>query len=206
MLNLPPPLGPADPPPWLVNAGVKPKLLTLLMPRRAAEDGTPLVLLGLKKRGFGAGFFNGFGGKVEASDASVAAAAVRELAEESGLVACEAALRRCGTLVFHFDSNPQPWRVAVYELREWAGEAVETEEMAPEWTPEAAIPYDKMWADDALWYPHFLAGRAFQGTFWFRDTTRLVGHSLAAVEEAAMAADAAADRGGLACDGVCRRA
>jgi len=193
MLDVPPPLGAADAPPWLVNAGVEPKLLTLLMPRRRAADGTKHVLLGLKKRGFGAGFYNGFGGKVEASDASVAGAAVRELREESGLVASEEALRRCGTLVFHFDANPQPWRVAVYELREWAGEAEETEEMAPVWTPEAEIPYDKMWADDALWYPHFLAGRAFRGTFWFRDTTRLVAHSLCAVEEAEMAEDVALD-------------
>jgi 8-oxo-dGTP pyrophosphatase MutT (NUDIX family) len=37
-----------------------PKVLTLLM---VVRDGR--VLLGEKKRGFGAGFYNGFGGKVE---------------------------------------------------------------------------------------------------------------------------------------------
>jgi len=42
-------------------------------PERAARR----VLLGLKKRGFGADKWNGFGGKVELSDASIEAAAAR---------------------------------------------------------------------------------------------------------------------------------
>ena len=38
------------------------KLLTLVIP---VDDDKKRVLLGLKKRGFGEGYYNGFGGKVE---------------------------------------------------------------------------------------------------------------------------------------------
>ena len=116
-----------------------PKLLTLVMPRCGGR-----VLLGLKKRGFGAGFFNGFGGKVEPSDASVRAAAARELREEAGIAADAGdcgAFRRCGTLTFHFDDQSRPWRVAVYEVTAWAGEPSESDEMAPRWFDESEIPY-----------------------------------------------------------------
>ncbi len=44
----------------------------------------PKVLLGMKKRGFGAGRFNGFGGKVENGE-SIEEAAKREVVEEVGL-------------------------------------------------------------------------------------------------------------------------
>jgi 8-oxo-dGTP pyrophosphatase MutT (NUDIX family) len=127
-----------SPPPWPLS-DVAPKLLTLVIPRAPGR-----VLLGLKKRGFGAGYLNGFGGKVESADASVAAAAARELLEESGLsvdASDASALHRRGTLTFHFDDQPRPWRVAVYAAAAWGGTETETEEMAPQWFAEGDIPY-----------------------------------------------------------------
>ena len=50
------------------------------------------ILLGMKKRGFGAGKYNGFGGKVEAGE-TIAQAAVRETIEECGLKPLDAALQ-----------------------------------------------------------------------------------------------------------------
>ena len=44
----------------------------------------PRVLLGMKKRGFGQGKWNGFGGKVNDGE-SIEEAAVRELEEEAGI-------------------------------------------------------------------------------------------------------------------------
>ena len=58
----------------------KRKVLTLVFLRREGE-----VLLGMKKRGFGEGKWNGFGGKVEAGETIVEAAA-REVKEECGYV------------------------------------------------------------------------------------------------------------------------
>ena len=54
------------------------KVLTLVFLRDATR-----VLLGMKKRGFGVGKWNGFGGKVEPGETVVEAAA-REVREECG--------------------------------------------------------------------------------------------------------------------------
>eukprot|EP01018_Ginkgo_biloba_P030580 Gb_40140 [translate_table: standard] len=82
-----------------------PKLLTLAI---VNKDGR--VLLGLKKRGFGEGYYNGFGGKVEEGE-TIEEATARELEEESGLIPLR--MTKQGVLTFHFDDKPCPWEVAV---------------------------------------------------------------------------------------------
>jgi 8-oxo-dGTP diphosphatase len=57
------------------------------------------------------------------------------------------------------------------------GEPRETDEAAPLWVPQDRIPYDRMWADDRIWMPEFLAGRRFSGRFLF-DGDRMLGHDL----------------------------
>ena len=64
---------------WKVGIRSMKKLLTLCIIYQY-----PKVLLGMKKRGFGAGRFNGFGGKVENGE-SIEEAAKREVVEEVGL-------------------------------------------------------------------------------------------------------------------------
>ncbi|CAM9897292.1 unnamed protein product, partial [Ectocarpus fasciculatus] len=68
-----------------------------------SDDDAKEILLGMKKRGFGEGKWNGFGGKVESGE-SVDEAAKRELMEEAGVTARELSLR--GRLVFHVPSYP----------------------------------------------------------------------------------------------------
>ena len=158
---------------------VAPKLLTLVM---VLDQPGRRILLGKKKRGFGAGYFNGFGGKVEAGE-TVSEGAARELREEAGVSASDA--RRCGVLHFHFDDNPQPWEVHCYTCSAEGldGVPVESDEMAPEWFPTDAIPYDRMWADDPTWYPLMLAGKLFEGEFHFTQTTTLVRGDATEVDE-----------------------
>jgi len=63
-----------------LNNAVRRKLLTLVL----VQDGAlpkSRILLGMKKRGFGEGNYNGFGGKVEKGE-SVREGAIRELEEE----------------------------------------------------------------------------------------------------------------------------
>lgn len=118
------------------------------------------LLLGRKKRGFGEGYFNGFGGKLEPGE-STDEAARRELLEESGLT--PGALEHVGVLTFVFDDQAErPWQVHVYAVPSWSGEPEETDEMAPEWFDAApgALPFARMWADDRFWYPRFVEAQA----------------------------------------------
>jgi 8-oxo-dGTP diphosphatase / 2-hydroxy-dATP diphosphatase len=122
------------------------------------------VLLGMKKRGFGAGLWNGFGGKLDMGE-TVEEAAKRELEEEVNIIAKEMEYR--GTLRFSFDSDPVALVVDVFLVTEHEGEPTETEEMKPEWFSFESIPYDSMWPDDSYWLPVFLAGKRFEGRFHF---------------------------------------
>jgi 8-oxo-dGTP diphosphatase len=50
---------------------------------------------------------------------------------------------------------------------EWRGEATETAEAVPLWTPIGSIPYDEMWEDDRHWLPRMLGGETFLARFIF---------------------------------------
>lgn len=122
------------------------------------------ILLGLKKRRFGAGQWNGFGGKVDKGE-SIEEGARRELKEESGLEVEE--LSKRGIIEFRFQNDPKILEVHIFLIKKFNGTLIETEEMKPEWFKIKDIPYDKMWTDDKFWLPLFLAGKKFKGTFLF---------------------------------------
>jgi len=150
---------------------VSPKVMTLLMVVQHQQ-----VLLGHKKRGFGEGFWNGFGGKLEDTDKSVDEAALRELREEAGIEAVDATRR--GLLTFVYDDQSRPMEVHVYHASRFTGAPVETEEMRPAWWEVKDLPYDRMWPDDEIWYPLFLSDRRFAGTVHFTNTTTIVKHDV----------------------------
>lgn len=123
------------------------------------------ILLGMKKRGFGAGRWNGFGGKVESGE-TIEAAAERETLEESGLVVTT--MEKIGIHEFEFSDKPGDiLEVHVFRGDTWTGEPHETEEMRPQWFTTDAIPYDEMWPDDIHWIPVFLTGKKFRTRFLF---------------------------------------
>ena len=133
------------------------------------------VLLGMKKRGFGAGRWNGFGGKVEPGEA-IDAAASRELREEAGIIPVD--LRKAGTFEFLFEDDTEDIQMHLFCSSQFIGEPSETEEMRPQWFAHNEIPFSEMWADDVHWFPHFLAGNFFHGTFRFKDTNTLLEHDI----------------------------
>lgn len=144
------------------------KVLTLAFVVRQAQDhAVTHVLLGEKKRGFGKGKWNGFGGKVEAQDLSIASGAVREIQEEAHVTVQVADLEPRGQLTFTFADREGMLEVHVFLTTQFAGEPRESDEMRPVWYPVEQIPYEKMWTDDQYWLPHVLAGKCIRGHFHF---------------------------------------
>ncbi|MFH1064442.1 MAG: 8-oxo-dGTP diphosphatase [Candidatus Woesearchaeota archaeon] len=123
------------------------------------------IILGMKKRGFGAGKYNGFGGKQE-GDETLLQTAVRELGQETGVDTEEQYLKEVAELTFRFPDKPD-WNqiVHVYFVTQYNSEPKETEEMRPEWFSRDAIPYEKMWEADRHWMPQVLEGRYVKGSF-----------------------------------------
>ncbi|XP_046554503.1 LOW QUALITY PROTEIN: oxidized purine nucleoside triphosphate hydrolase-like [Haliotis rubra] len=150
------------------------KLLTLVFVRKEAQ-----ILLGLKKRGFGEGRWNGFGGKVEKGE-TIPEAAKRELKEESGLTAHK--LEQIGVLKFEFVGMPQWLEVHVFHTRGYEGEPTETSEMRPQWYDIDSIPYDIMWPDDKLWFPLMLKGAKFNGYYLFEGMDIILKEDLKEVQ------------------------
>ncbi|KAJ2957248.1 hypothetical protein NQZ79_g7042 [Umbelopsis isabellina] len=114
----------------------------------------------MKKRGFGCGRFNGFGGKVEKGE-TILEGAHRELEEEAFVTTDK--LDRVGLLLFTFEKDPVALEVHVYVTKSYHGEPKESEEMKPEWFQYNEIPYDTMWPDDRFWLPVMLSGKLFTG-------------------------------------------
>lgn len=125
------------------------------------------ILLAMKKRGFGIGKWNGYGGKVQEGE-EIIQAALRELTEESGVTAVQEALVKVARLTFLFKDNPV-WNqeVHVFFIQDWQGQESETEEMSPQWFAVNSLPYETMWQDDKEWLPLALAGKTVQGEFLF---------------------------------------
>lgn len=136
------------------------------------------VLLGMKKKGFGAGKWNGLGGKVATSE-TIEEAAVREVREECGLTVKKFEHR--ALLNFHFENDINDIEVHVFAVTGYEGEPTETAEMRPQWFYENEIPYDKMWADDRLWVPMFLEGKKLKGEFLFKNESTLLEYKIVEV-------------------------
>lgn len=122
------------------------------------------VLLIYKKRGFGAGKYNGVGGKIERGE-DIFTSARREVLEEVRVDVRELSLG--GVLLFYsIHANPD---IVVYAFtsREFSGTPSETEEAKPRWFDRGELPWESMWEDDRLWLKHVLEGRRVYGLFWF---------------------------------------
>jgi 8-oxo-dGTP pyrophosphatase MutT (NUDIX family) len=151
------------------------------------NQGDKKILLAMKKRGFGAGKWNGVGGKLDSQkgDENVTDVAIRETEEEIGVKIKE--LEKAAVLNFYFPSvaKEKEWdqEVHVFLVKDWQGEPSETEEMAPKWFKETEIPFKEMWVDDKLWLSHILKGKKLRGEFIFSTEETIEKHNIKFVEE-----------------------
>ena len=146
--------------------------VTLCFPLRLERP--PAVLLGMKKEGFGAGKYVGFGGKIEPGE-TVAEAAGRELWEEAGLRVSLDGLREAGRLTFLFPARPE-WDhlVHVFTATSWQGQPRESKEITPVWFPIERVPYHRMWDDASHWLHRILKGEKIEARFVYGDDNEKV--------------------------------
>ncbi len=138
------------------------------------------VLLGMKKRGFGVGKWNGFGGKVERGE-SIEEAARREALEEVGVTVHE--IKKLGVLDFCWKGKEQDiLEVNIFKAADFAGEPKESEEMKPQWFNIKDIPLETMWSDDKYWMALFLKNKKFTGKFIFSEGDTILEYELKEIQ------------------------
>ncbi|KAK8400173.1 hypothetical protein O3P69_003102 [Scylla paramamosain] len=138
------------------------KLYTIIFVREGTR-----VLLGYKKRGFGQGRWNGFGGKVESGE-TVKEGAVRELKEEAGIDVPHQDVEKVADLEFTFEGEKTLMHVHVFLAQAFTGTPTESEEMRPRWFSVDELPFSDMWPDDHMWLPVVLRGGKVRAAFHFR--------------------------------------
>ncbi len=133
------------------------------------------ILLGFKKRGFGMNKWSTFSGKLD-RDENYIEAARREVFEECGLNILS--LEERAVIKFAWNNNNDKFEVHVFQALKFEGQVEESEEMIPEWFDLDKIPYDKMWPDNKLWWPLFLAGKKIKASFLYGEKNKLLEHKI----------------------------
>lgn len=152
------------------------KQLTLLFLTRQDK-----VLLAMKKRGFGAGRWNGVGGEVEENE-TPNDAAIRECREEINVTPTR--FHQVATITFNevHDDKRKIMNVSVYICTAWEGIPSETEEMRPEWFKKTDIPYKECWSDDKYWLPLILDNKIIKATFIMDNNDEVASYTLLEVK------------------------
>ncbi|XP_064232614.1 oxidized purine nucleoside triphosphate hydrolase-like isoform X4 [Aotus nancymaae] len=140
-------------------------LVLVLQPQR--------VLLGMKKRGFGAGHWNGFGGKVQEGET------IEEGAKSKQELRSRLDSLRCGT------SHIPPFLSRKHKGAaggERSDSGCATQEMRPHWFQLDQIPFKDMWPDDNYWFPLLLQKKKFHGYFKFQGQDTILDYMLREVD------------------------
>jgi len=128
----------------------------------------------MKKKGFGAGRWNGPGGKVKAGE-TPKQAAVREVEEETGYKPIN--LINLGFIEFIWPHQPENNQVCyIFITKKFSGELCESEECLPQWWDIDKIPLEQMWPDDVYWLPNALQGEKTLYRFFFDENNNYLKH------------------------------
>jgi 8-oxo-dGTP pyrophosphatase MutT (NUDIX family) len=112
------------------------------------------IFLWEKKRGFAKWVLNWVWGKVEWCE-SLEECMIREAKEEIWIDILKQ--EKVWILHFYFEEKPE-WNQSVhlFDVIEYSGKIIESDEIRPFWFSLDNIPYEKMWEDDIYWLPRVL--------------------------------------------------
>lgn len=131
------------------------------------------ILLAKKKRGFGAGKYNGVGGKVKKNE-SIKNALIRETQEEIGVT--PTSFKQIAQITFDefVNGNKEKVIMNVFISHDYIGTIIETDEMKPEWFDINNIPYQKMFKDHKYWLNEVLKGNKIKAYFSYDEQFNIV--------------------------------
>lgn len=153
------------------------RLMTICFLVRTAEDGTKLVCLAEKRRGFRQGKINGYGGKVEEGE-TIEACAIRETTDESSVTPMQ--IRKVAEVRYHDPGLTHECHVFICD--QWEGEPKHTEEMvSPTWYRPDEIPFERMDQADPLWILPVLRGERIRANFFYDENDRMFNSTIQAL-------------------------
>lgn len=148
------------------------KLATLCYVKR---DCRTLMIHRIKKANdMHRGKWNGLGGKLEPGE-TPEACAIREIREESGLLAAHPLLK--GILTFPEFANDEDWYAFVFVVTQFSGQLSDSPEGVLRWVGDERLLDLELWEGDRIFLPWLARPGFFSGKFVYQNG-RLVDHSV----------------------------
>lgn len=137
------------------------------------------ISLGIKLQKYGAGLYNGWGGKHKSDDLNELATALREFKEETGGATFEFKDLEPVAVVYFYQESELVFECHVYFLHKWQGDIFATSEMgSPEEFPKRSLPFERMMVGDAQWLPRVCdesrTGILYFQVYYSKDMTELL--------------------------------
>jgi len=136
------------------------KLATLLYVMK--DDKTLMLYRNKRKKDYHEGKWNGLGGKFELGE-SPEECAIRELEEESGLIAKNLIFK--GHLTFPMFDGVDDWYVFVFIVDKFEGELIDSEEGELIWIPNKELKDLNLWEGDQIFIDWLFDNKFFSAKF-----------------------------------------
>ena len=139
------------------------KLATLLYVMK--PDETLMLYRNKKENDYHEGKWNGLGGKFEPGE-SPEECAIRELKEESGLIAKNLILK--GHLTFPLFDGVDDWYVFVFIIDQFEGELIDSAEGELKWIPNNELKNLNLWEGDQIFIDWLFKDKCFSAKFNYK--------------------------------------